>query len=460
MTRLKHELNVANNNLNSYFAARTSMPKDGDFDWGIATATVIRNLYRKDLGSKLKKAIAESEDKEKAAIAYFEKVCESHFLARLDDDRMWKYIQEMYFYDESIYGLAPEASLFKLASLNGNSSQHRLADMFTSLMRGQGISAKVKDPRNFLEDQIVASLNSESILEEFHAGTKLLSKGINEEAYLPFLSDLFNKDLAFLFTKPKYLLSQIENTLRLYGYLYTAQLALNITNLSGDPTAKPLYFIMESETASKERVELVRHGHQSVQKFLPYIFPYLSMNESLQEVDKSNNEHRLPLWKLVKKLEMDDAPKLRKYAYEFAKNRFEGIDFHFNHDLDIDEPRYWLDVLLSEAVSQFDKRKKRASAQEKFIKSTENELCSVFVRSRGQAGKVLVLNQDYIALVTNLAIGPDERLRFHELLKEFNKRGIYFDKQSQKALIRFYERAGNVERMSDSGDAVYVRKTV
>ncbi|MQK80561.1 DNA phosphorothioation-dependent restriction protein DptG, partial [Escherichia coli] len=27
-------------------------------------------------------------------------------------------------------------------------------------------------------------------------------------------------------------------------------------------------------------------------------------------------------------------------------------------------------------------------------------------------------------------------------------------------LVAFYERMGNVERMSDSGDAVYVRKTV
>ncbi|MER0461339.1 DNA phosphorothioation-dependent restriction protein DptG [Aeromonas caviae] len=27
-------------------------------------------------------------------------------------------------------------------------------------------------------------------------------------------------------------------------------------------------------------------------------------------------------------------------------------------------------------------------------------------------------------------------------------------------LVSFYERMGNVERMSDSGDAVYVRKTL
>jgi len=59
-----------------------------------------------------------------------------------------------------------------------------------------------------------------------------------------------------------------------------------------------------------------------------------------------------------------------------------------------------------------------------------------------------------------LAIGENGKLRFHELLKEFEARGIYFDMQTQQSLIQFYERVGNVERMSDSGDAVYVRKTV
>ncbi|XQF94097.1 DNA phosphorothioation-dependent restriction protein DptG (plasmid) [Pseudoalteromonas espejiana] len=33
-----------------------------------------------------------------------------------------------------------------------------------------------------------------------------------------------------------------------------------------------------------------------------------------------------------------------------------------------------------------------------------------------------------------------------------------FDKSSEECLIDLFERMGNVERMSDSGDAVYVKK--
>ena len=70
------------------------------------------------------------------------------------------------------------------------------------------------------------------------------------------------------------------------------------------------------------------------------------------------------------------------------------------------------------------------------------------------------MNQDYLLLLTNLAIGSREKLQYQKLLEEFKRRGVWFDQQSQQALIEFYERVGNLERMSDSGDAVYVRKTI
>jgi DNA phosphorothioation-dependent restriction protein DptG len=59
-----------------------------------------------------------------------------------------------------------------------------------------------------------------------------------------------------------------------------------------------------------------------------------------------------------------------------------------------------------------------------------------------------------------LAIGEQGKLRLHELIIEFQMRGVFFDRESQTALVEFYERLGNVERLSDSGDAVYVKATI
>ncbi|MEH6625624.1 MAG: DNA phosphorothioation-dependent restriction protein DptG [Motiliproteus sp.] len=458
MSILKVTLKPGNNVLNSYFPARTGN-NEGDFDWGVAKAVVVRNLYRKQLSTKFTKSLSgDHANKELSAINAFRKICQADFEERLDEAELWAYLEEMYFADDAVYSVTPEALLFKLAPLTGNSPQHRLADMFSSLMRGLYIDKPAEEDSNFLERQVVESLRSEEILSDFNGGKRILSKGVNEKAYLPFLTERFRADLQLLAGHPKYLIDQLQNLLKLYGYLYTAQLALNIKGLDCEPTAKPLYFIMENETASRERTDLVRNGHQTVSRLLVNIFPYLSMSEGLQEISKEGNEHRLPLWQLAQSLTDSDSYKLRDYAEKFAADRNESHPFHFPYDKENTEPRYWLKALLELAVKQFDKGTTRSAAQGKFIKATEDELCSTFVKARGQVGKVLVMNQDYIALITNIAIGSKDKLRFHELLTEFKSRGIYFDKQSQQALIRFYERVGNVERMSDSGDAIYVRK--
>ncbi|MPN63723.1 hypothetical protein SDC9_211489 [bioreactor metagenome] len=57
-------------------------------------------------------------------------------------------------------------------------------------------------------------------------------------------------------------------------------------------------------------------------------------------------------------------------------------------------------------------------------------------------------------------IGQREKLRLYDVIRELEFRGIFFDKESRKALVSFYERLGNVEKMSDSGDAIYVKKTI
>jgi len=460
MSILKKDLKVSSSNaLNSYFPVRTNNSEDS-FDWSVAQGIVVRNLYQKVVAKNLAR-LGEDEQGNKVdqSLERFRELCKEDFAIRLDEPELWPYLEKMYFANDAFFDVAPESLLFKISSLSGSSSKNRLGDLFSSLMGGFCLTDKVRIQRNFLEQQVVDSLRSEKVITDFKG--KLLSKGINERPYLPFLTDFFCQDIEFLAKHPKYFLEKLEDLLKLYGYLYTAQLALNIKGWASleAPTSKPLYFIMENETASKERIDLVKNGHQKVSPLIENIFPYLSMSESLQDPSFKAN-HRLPLWKFASNLTDDDSPVLASYAEAFANDRNKDRDYTFPYDKSERDPQQWLKILLKLSLNQFAKGETRAAAQGKFIKATEHELCSGFVKNRGQVGKILVINQDYIELITNLAVGDNEKLRFHELLQEFEARGIYFDKQTHKSLIQFYERVGNVERMSDSGDAVYVRKTV
>ncbi|CBK87520.1 hypothetical protein ENC_44040 [Enterobacter hormaechei] len=121
----------------------------------------------------------------------------------------------------------------------------------------------------------------------------------------------------------------------------------------------------------------------------------------------------------------------------------------------------WLEYALKLAEEQFrDPKTDRPGTIKKYIKAVEENMATGFVQARGRSGRVLVLTQDHIILLTNLVVGKEEKLRFHELIIGLQQRGIFVDKQTEQELIKFYERIGNVERMSDSGDAVYVRKTI
>lgn len=461
MSILKKELKVSSSNaLNSYFPVRTNNSEDS-FDWSVAQGVVVRNLYKKVVSKKLSKPAEDNQgNKVDQSLERFRELCREDFEKRLDEPELWPYLDKMYFANNAFYDVAPESLLFKISSLSVSSSRNRLGDLFSSLMGGFYLKKPVRMERNFLEQQVVDSLRSENVITDF--AERRLSKGVNESPYLPFLTKLFCQDLKFLAGHPKYFIEKLEDLLKLYGYLYTAQLALNIKGWPSleEPTSKPLYFIMEHETASKERVDLVRNGHQKVSPLLENIFPYLSMCESLQAPNTKANEHRVPLWKLASELTEDDSPALADYAERFAIDRNKDREYTFPYDKSERDPLEWLKRLLKLSLAQFAKGETRAAAQGKFIKATEDELCSGFVKTRGQVGRILVMNQDYLELLTNLAVGENEKLRFHELLQEFEARGIYFDKQTQKSLIQFYERVGNVERMSDSGDAVYVRKTV
>ncbi|MBA6364754.1 DNA phosphorothioation-dependent restriction protein DptG, partial [Colwellia sp. BRX8-8] len=239
-----------------------------------------------------------------------------------------------------------------------------------------------------------------------------------------------------------------------YTFLYTSQLAMNIKDWrSGEPKAKPTYFILDNEKASDERTMVHEFGYKPMQSALCNIFPYLSMNEGLQ-IPKTKMQ---PLWAVAESVTEfpETAEWLNSYAQVFKEER--GLKLALESS---DDPLSGLQSLLNLSVNQFSRGESRHDINVKYVRTIETELCGHFIQSRGRAGRVLVFNQDYLVLLTNLAIGELDRLRFNELIKAFESRGVYFDKQSQQALIEFYERIGNVERMSDSGDAVYVNKTI
>jgi len=422
------------NTLNSYFPIRTN---ETPFDWSAVIGLVLQKLLRKKI--------------EKYSYEEFTTDCQTVFENKLSEEEFWTVLREMYFDDKDIFSVSPEFLLFRAQKGEFASVDGRIASMFMNLFQNMQIE-RFDSKLNFIEREMLNTLNSKMKNES--------SKPVCEQPYLPYLSKVFRADIKFLSNRPKYLLSEIEQLLCFYAFSYTAQLSLTLGDWRAgkEPIAKPLYFIMDHERASQERTHIKKHGYNMFKESCIRLFPMLTMLEVLQPEFGVKNAEKVPLWEISKRIQESNYDNLKgrleNFALAFRSKRNININFK-----ESDVPLDWLANILELAEAQFKSGGKKG-LDEKYATSVEKIMASRFIQSRGRSGRVLVLNQDHIILLTNLAVGEKDKLRFHELITAFQQRGIFVDKQTEQELIKFYERIGNVERMSDSGDAVYVRKTI
>ena len=433
---LTKELAVTKNKLTTYFPLRTKDERK-EFDWNSILGQVIAEVYRKELKNK--------------DFEHFEGLCEAELKKRLDDPGFWSVIQQMYFAQKDALKIAPEFLLFLSEQKEDNRHNKRIGKMFTNMLEDTSL-VRLKPIRlNFLEQVIYDVLLEQALKPE----KEIKRAEAKEEVYLPFLAASFKQDLKFLSSKPRYLLESFNSFLKLYGFLYTSQLAHNLVNWDqGEPKPIPNYLILDIEKASQERREVKDYGYKQLYKHVHRIFPFLTMSEMLQ----SDKDVVKPLWVLADSIRTSDRAlnQLNLFAVDFISERQLKTEALPKAGA-IEALRQVLRLSLEQFKTG---NKDKDDINTNFAKATLKLLCTDFIQQRGSAGSTLVINQDYLLLLTNLAIGDQEKLRLNELMKSFETRGVYFDKQSQSEIVQFYERIGNVERMSDSGDAVYVRKTV
>lgn len=425
---------IANKNtINHYLPVRN---RGNDFQWESVIGLVLRRALRKMI-----------QDLDYDS---FVNICQKYLVGKLSDKNFWDTIFKMYFKHEDILFVSPEFSLFRAQKGMFTKSEARVASIFSSLLEDHQIP-EFNTRLNFLENDILNQFKSKLIPDQ--------SLNSRESPYLPFLAENFKQDFTFLARRPHYLLSEIKQFLSLYAFIYCAQLSLNIDDWKSSlpPDPKPLFFIMDTEKASSERTYIKRYGFKSFHEASYKLFPMLSMLENIQPTD----EQVIPLWQMYTVIQNSSLKdqvitELRDFSSAFKEQRELDTELSISNDLsDV------MQDLMKLAIEQFASIKTtRNEINDKYVKEIQSQFGKHFIQTRGRAGRVLVLSQDYLILLTNLSVGESDRLQFHDLISQFSARGIFFDKQSQEALITFYERIGNIERMSDSGDAVYVKKTV
>lgn len=437
MMRLTTDLKPTSNSMANFYPISTN-ENSNDFNWDQVTNLFLSEVY----GLLTEKKLSKFEDELKKFYTSFEQ----SFKDEIPDPQAWAMINDIYFTENNIAKISPKLRIFSLSEDAQNlSAEKRIVSLLKTLFKKDFVYNNDVTNLNFIEQKIYQTFEKSfpSRIPDY--------EGLN--SYLPKLSKVFAEDLIFLTNHSKYFLENIQLFLELYTCLYTAQLSITINGWkeANEPSIKDCYFILDTEKASRERAFLQRSGYKLVEKGLDSIFPTLALCESLQ----NTAGQKFPLWKLVTLLKDDDLENLENYYKAFAENRSLKIN-----DDKFENVEAALEALQHLYKAQFAKGETRASRNSNVVRAIKNIILKPFTQTRGSAGTVFVLNQEYLLLLTNLVIGEREKLRLYEVINGLELRGIFFDKESRKALVSFYERLGNVEKMSDSGDAIYVKKTI
>lgn len=431
------QLKPTSNSMAFFYPINTRGESDG-LDWDILTNLFICELYGIEI-SKPSQLLDQ--------LVKFEENCHSKFFHMSDDPNAWNYLKKIYFEEKNIATISPKLRIYSLSDkIEKNSAEKRFLGFMKNLLSPEKKYNNKLDGLNFIE-KIIAEIFDEGFFTKSPSKSKVVN-------YFPTMVQTYSEDLEFLTQYPKYFLDNIQLFLKTYMFAYSTQLALTINNWRSyqDDKVTECYFILDFEKASKERT-LLQKGYKAVDRGLASIFPILSMTESLQ----NNLEDKQPLWKFHHRANEINLNDLIEYCKKFSEYKslcLKQDNFLTHMDVFAELERLF--------KAQFSKNevKNLSEVNNKIVNGIKNIVLDPFVKHRGSIGKIFALNQEYLLLLTNLAIGNRDKLRLYELIKEFEKRGFFFDKESYKALVIFYERLGNVEKMSDSGDAIYVKKTI
>lgn len=373
---------------------------------------------------------------------------------KIEDEEFETLLKNMYFDNdaEGLFQVSPEFMLFKAGSASAGNTRHVGTVLGNMLLSRPEVTPKSPENLNFLEAELIM---------EFKSYVCELPSLDATEDYLPFMGEVFAEDISLLCQYPEYMMQNLKSFVGLYNFLYSSQLAMNLRSWRTEPTSKPLYFIMDTERASSERT-YVREALSTLVDYVHDLFPVLSALEYLNQPD-NKEAARYPLWKhyqyvdgLSEREKSEILAGLKSFLERYRSNRGRKP---WSEELNAPEDVF--KAIVSTANEIFSQpRSSQLTVNRKVVSSFETEVARHFIQNRKRGGRVLIMNQDYLLLLTNLAVGKEEKLQYQQLIEEFKRRGVWFDKQSQQALIEFYERVGNLERMSDSGDAVYVRKTI
>ncbi|HDR7537284.1 DNA phosphorothioation-dependent restriction protein DptG [Bacillus toyonensis] len=372
-------------------------------------------------------------------------------------DTLSSVIKELFFNENNELVIAHPAFFnYVLSSKQEASLGEFLADILVTDELKEAIRKRYnKEPENVILKLVYKSLPS---LE------KRNKKSDSYQLYIKNIRNQFEHDLSFLLENEKLFISHFKDLLLYYYFYYITQLTLRLDQFfDEEKLVYQVYYHLDLEKKRTKSRKSYYEGWKIIEARIPRLFAHVNCLQIINCLQNTNEFMSYQgLRNLIEGLNKEDKDQLCLEMQVLVKEYQERIqdvswDEYKPKDNRYDEPIFnYVRSLFYQIDYQFKNSGRKHRAID-FYKGFETFAKQYFLKQSGPSGYTLNLKQDFFIFLTKLCINKCEKIALKDLFNEFEKRGIYFDRDSRKSIIELYEKLNILEKKSDSGDAQYVK---
>lgn len=291
-------------------------------------------------------------------------------------------------------------------------------------------------PKDIFQDQ-----TSEKVVVEYN-------KKLN------YITQQFEKDFIFTLEQDdEFLTNNIENIFAYYYFYYCTQLILRLDkkDVNFDEDIR-LYYLLDTENNVDQRD--AENGYNLVQKANKELLSNINLIEHINTLFGTEG-----LLYCEFKDEYDNLPKENKTEFIHYLKKWTNT---YRNIRGLSEVKYddfddLINCLFESLTTKTSKKRLSGETKSRYALFFEDFAKEYFLKFHGSFGYILNITQEMLLLITSLCI-QKEKILLNELYEEYEKRGLYFDDKSKKEIVTILTRLNFIDKKSDSGDAIYVRR--
>lgn len=277
------------------------------------------------------------------------------------------------------------------------------------------------------------------------------------------LQERFEEDFKYVLGNKELSQNYLVKLLEFYYFIYTAHVCLQLECFgNGDRNTCDLYFSLDWETTNQSR-KCYEHGWRKLQPAVKHMYAHAVSLEILNQT--ANNDR---VYDYIALQRMATASSEADWAIGeqigILTNEYRKVitDCPTMTALPKDEHADGVTAaamryLFKNVKTQFELTD-RKRPYDAYAKQFETFAQQHFLKARGRSGQMLNLTEELLIFLTIICTKDEEHMRLNSVFEEFEARGVYLDLVSKKSVIEYYEKLNLIEKKSDSGDAMYVKR--